>query len=264
MYQNKRKQKIMAATYPAFNDLWLKHFERRPTRPVDQDVGFIMMTIDPALGSDYRWGICACYYTLKDKFHQVIIHLDNPVLELGTYESFGVLLKETIDTIRKSFEKTPILLACMASPRIVALQVNDCVTQMLADGRIKNVTMMKEVNGEFPGITMTQATLELGVTVTASLLSTDSIWFSKVCTGTEKAKAEYFQQLKNFCFTERTLGIYKVLPTASCDHNDELGVPAILNAFWMLHVLHSDKPEYAHIKPNSETVQRATKMIFKY
>jgi hypothetical protein len=231
----------------------------RPSMLHMQPIDMIMVSIDPAGGGPCEWGLCACYYDIKERV-QVILQIDNQTLKDVSSKNIQKWLYKSIHNIRlidEAFASVPIVIACEAAPNIIADQLAIHVQHLIVKGRLTNTFIMREVGDDRPGVLKTHDNTQDMSRYTAMMLENGQIYFSeKYCTSIvgktrEQARSDLFDQMGNFkkrqVFTTTGTYIIKIDGKSGGKH-DDLVVAMAMNFLHYLLFMLSTKPCYETIK----------------
>lgn len=250
-----------------FQQDWLLHLAEKDEKPVVGPIDFILMSIDPAQGGKCEWGACFCYYDVLDPGSQVIVQLDNFKMLDVQPATIKAWLRCSLNHVRISheeFQNVPIVIACEAAPKIIGIQLQGYLRELIDEGHVYNVVMMNELDAKGlaeAGVPKTNANTQVMIKYSQNLLETGRVYFSEAFRtavenrSKEEAKQEYLKQMGNFRIEKRvspTTGdiVLKITGKGSgC--NDDLGVAAIMNPYWYEYFYLTSNPRYTHIKQAS-------------
>lgn len=208
---------------------------------------FILLSIDPPQGNDNELGgICACYY--NGLLHpQVILHLDYVRPREFSLRTIKDKIHLTILSIRgrhACLQDVPIIIACEASPLIISSYVGSCVTDLVNEGHLSNVYVMRELDVDNDGVPETDANTQQMVNYTQILLNHHQVSFSthfKTLTSSTTPGISASDDIKNMFVEQLDNFRKKKTPTqsiggSSCflmkGRDDSLVKAYIMNVYW--------------------------------
>lgn len=261
-----------------FHRDWLLTLARAPDKPVIGPIDMLFMSIDPAQGGKCEWGTCICYYDLMGEGCQVIVQLDvykQDDLSPASLKNWLLLTISTARRAHREFQQIPIVIACEAAPKIIGLQLQGYLSELINEGRVRDVIMMNELDAKGlaeVGVPKTAQNTQMMIKYTQNLLETKRVAFSeeiRTCVfgkTPEEMKQEYLKQMSHFRLDKTISPSGKVtLKITGKGHgsNDDLGVAVIMNAYWYERFyLNTTNKAYTSVKSFSHSWRRGNYLRF--
>lgn len=261
-----------------FHTDWLISLAARSAKPVVGPIDFLLMSIDPAQGGKCEWGTCICYYDLAGSGCQVVVQLDTYLQEDLSPASLKNWLLMTLSCVRSAhqeFRRIPIVIACEAAPKIIGLQLQGYLSELINEGRVSDVIMMNELDAKGlaeAGVPKTNQNTQLMVKYTQNLLETKRVAFSEVLRSCvsgksgEDMKQEYLKQMRSIHLEPTITPSGKtILKITGKGHgaNDDLGVAVMMNAYWYERFyLNTNNRAYTSVKSLSNSWRRGRYVKF--
>lgn len=239
-----------------FEQLWIDNLRARDRLKLEDNVPFLLMTMDPAQGGSCEFATIVSYFDVGTG-KVVIVFMDADVTN-GRPAEIRSRIRRMIETVRDipQLAHTPIVVACESAPPLFAACTAEAVAE-LAYNQNRNIHVLTGKDGR-PGVPKTDTNTREMEMMSSRLMQYGHVAFSDRFTTIDivYSKKEMIDKFLNTLpymqrkVIMRTDGTQRVKVTGKgvgCP-NDDLTVAFMMIPYWYDNFMISSKPEDLNFK----------------